>query len=351
MTKVSRLALLAFVSFGLASCNGQKHQSGSAPTAGASVGQASVSAAPSSTAVAEVQRLNPVVTEEAIARITNPSNRPPYTGATGSVVGVVKMTGDAPTPLDLQGFSIPEGRCDGARALYASAFREGPGRTLADALVAVTRYDAYLPPPSAPIRVEMKDCGFSTRTIALMFGQTLRVANVGGEAGAPDLLGQRSAALLVAVPGGDPIDLHPQQVGLHRLIDRSHQFAFADVYVLPYPTFAVTGLDGRFEITGIPVGTVKLNALLPANGATVERDVTITKDGKVDVGVLELSFDAKKYAELMAAQRAQVKPVDAKEQAERLAKAHELATSLVQAARSASTANQSPPPPPAGSNN
>jgi hypothetical protein len=163
-----------------------------------------------------------------------------------------------------------------------------------------------------------------------------------GEAGAPDLLGARNPALLVAVPGGDPIELHPQGVGLDRLVDRSHEYTFADVYVLPYPTSQVTKLDGRFQIKGVPVGTAKLNALLPSTGETVERQIVITKDGNLDLGVLEFTFDAKKYDAAVAEQKAKIKPVDPKELAERQARARELAGNLANAARSAATQNQSP---------
>lgn len=327
----------------LSACQSPKKVDKTEPQAAASSAPAST-AKPSSTAASEVQRRNSQpVSDEEVQRVTNPDKREPYRGPTGSVSGVVKMSGDAAAPLFLAGAQLPKGdKCAAARDMYSSAFREGPGRTLADVLVAVTQYNAYLPPPKDPIPVTIEGCAFDRRTIAMTFGQRLSVSVKGGEAGAPDLLGARNPALLVAVPGGDPIELHPRGVGLDRLVDRSHEYTFADVYVLPYPTVKVTGLDGRFEISGIPTGPVKVNALLPATGDTLERSVVITEGGNVDLGVLELKFDAKKYEAGVEEQRSKLKPVDPKVQAEREAKARELANELVQAARSASTSNQSP---------
>lgn len=232
-----------------------------------------------------------VVPEAELQAITNPSAREPYAGPTGTVAGVVRVTGDKAPPLELGEAEIPRGKCFEAHQTYASLFREGPGRALADVLVAVTEYDGYLPPPKASPLVIAKGCAFDTRTVALMLGQSLHVKNEGAEAVTPQLLGARAQALLIALPGGEPIELYPQKIGLHKLIDRSHEFAFADVYVVPYRTHDVTGLDGRFEIGGVPVGEVKLSALLPATGKTTERTIEVRASETTNI-VLEIAFDA-----------------------------------------------------------
>ena len=66
----------------------------------------------------------------------------------------------------------------------------------------------------------------------------------------------------------------------------------ADVFVLAYPTTDVTGLDGQYEIQGIPVGKVKVTAYLPVLAKTVEKEIEI-KEGNNDLDLM-LSFDAKK---------------------------------------------------------
>ncbi len=239
------------------------------------------------------EKKRPVVSAEEIQRQTNPGNKQPYSGPTGAVAGVVRVKGASSPPLELGNSKIPLGKCYEAHSMYQSLFREGPNRGLADVLVAVTGYEGYLPVPRETPTVVAKGCAFDRRTLPLMFGQTLKVKNEGDEAATPQLLGTRTQALLIAVPGGDPIELYPRKVGLHRLVDRSHEFAFVDVYVVSYPTTDVTGLDGRFEISGVPVGDVKLNALLPATGDTVERAVTVEVGKTVEV-IVEIELDEKK---------------------------------------------------------
>ncbi len=263
----------------------------------------SATSAPSAAPTARVK----VVTDEEVQRVTNPGQKAPYAGPMGTVAGVVRISGDSSPPLDLGDAKIPLGDCFEAHEMYKSLFREGPGRGLADALVAVTGYEGYKPVPAQSVAIEAKGCAYDQRTAVMMFGQTLSVANRGKAAVTPQLLGSKSQALLVAIPGGDPIELTPQKIGLHKLVDRSHEFAFTDVYVVPYPTVTVTGKDGRFEIPGVPVGTVKVNALLPSTGQTVEREVTVEANSKVEL-VLELNFDQSKFKRAVEAASATTAP-------------------------------------------
>jgi hypothetical protein len=84
-------------------------------------------------------------------------------------------------------------------------------------------------------------------------------------------------------------------------------FATAEVLVLKYATHDVTGLDGRYDIGGIPKGKVTLSALLPATGATVERTVEIEADRALEVN-LEIPFDVSKYEAERAARAPAPKP-------------------------------------------
>src|SRR5258706_15375905 len=71
----------------------------------------------------------------------NPGHLPPYAGPTGTIEGVVTMSGNAPPKQTLD---IPFA-CGEAYATYGKAFREGTGRTVADVLVAVTGYQGFIP--------------------------------------------------------------------------------------------------------------------------------------------------------------------------------------------------------------
>ncbi len=219
-----------------------------------------------------------------VDQAVNPRNLPAYSGPTGVVEGVVRFKGEKPQNVALQ---LPDA-CSGAAAMYGSSFREGPGRTAADVLVAVTDYDAYVPAPGPNVRVSVNNCAYDRRTIAMTFGQRLEVLNDDSKNSyVPMLIGDTAPAHMVAVPHGDPIKLYPERVGHYLLEDEMNRpWMKADVYVVKYATFAVTGMDGVFRIEGIPVGKVKVTAdvpwIVPGIEHTVEATVEAGKTTKLD---------------------------------------------------------------------
>jgi hypothetical protein len=234
-----------------------------------------------------------------VSKVVNPKNLPAYGGPTGVVQGVVSATGDQ-APVASEHLKRISGACPEAREIYGRLFREGMMRSLADVLVAVTGYEGYVAEQSPKQVVAARGCAFNTRTLALTFGQTIEILSKDSETYVPNLLGSKMAAQLFALPGGAGSTVYPQQVGHYVLTDDIKVFMMTDVFVLAYSTHAVTGLDGRYQISGIPVGKARVSALLPATGAVVEKDVVIEAGKTVDLA-FELPFDAKAFAEKNAA--------------------------------------------------
>lgn len=253
-----------------------------------------------------------------VEKVVNPKREPAYSGPTGTVAGTVVITGD-PAPEKAEWIaSIPK-ECLAARETYKKLFREGLMRSVADVFVAVTGYQGYVPAPTDEQVVEAGGCAFGTRTVGLTFGQGLDVVSKDARAYVPELLGAKSTAQLVVTPGGKPIRLYPQRPGRFVLVDSMRTFATAEVLVVAYPTFDVTGLDGKFEIKNVPVGKVKLNALLPAAMLTTERDITV-EAGKTTTAELELEFNHKSWEK--AWQEAEARKAEAERaESERTAKA------------------------------
>jgi hypothetical protein len=71
--------------------------------------------------------------------------------------------------------------------------------------------------------------------------------------------------------------------------------------VLSYPTTAVTGLDGKFRIEGLPPGKAKLSALLPITGQTMNKTIEIPAGGNLDLN-LTFDFDSERDGEKAHAQ-------------------------------------------------
>lgn len=229
-----------------------------------------------------------------VSKAVNPENVPAYTGPTGSVKGVISATGDE-APAATAYVAKIKGACPDARETYGHVFREGMMRALADVLVAVTGYEGYVPETQAKQTIAARGCAYSTRTVALTFGQTLDIVSKDAEGYVPNLLGSGMKAQLLALPGGAPSTVYPPAPGHYVLTDDIKVFMSADVFVVKYATHDVTSLDGRYEIKGIPVGKARLSAMLPATQQVVEKDIEIKAGQALELN-LELPFNAKAYA-------------------------------------------------------
>ncbi|KYF60083.1 hypothetical protein BE08_22840, partial [Sorangium cellulosum] len=235
------------------------------------------------------------LTSESVLKVMNPKGRAPYNGPTGTLRGRVTIKGDPPPDTRL---GFPTGKCGEAAATYGRLFRVGQQNALADALVTVVNYSGYVPERDEAEKVTIHGCAFSTRTVAMTFGQRLEVANLDPlESYMPNLEGAPFMAVLIAMPQGLPVRFHPPQPGYYELVDKmpTKPFLKAEVFVLKFSTHDVTDLDGKFEIKNIPVGKVLTAALLPAIDQDVKKEIEIKEgDNTLD---FELNFDLAKYNE------------------------------------------------------
>lgn len=239
---------------------------------------------------------------EAVERAINPKGLPLYAGPVGAVRGVVRVAGD-PAPVIREMIEkLPADACPRAHELQRKLFRQGVGGTLADALVSVTEYDGFVAPKSDAVRVEIQGCAFDRKVVAMTFGQRFDVFNLDAQAYMPRLLGTPTYTLRVAMPGGSPIPIFAPRPGRYRLVDETRDYVSADVFVLNYPTFDVTRLDGRFEIKDIPVGNVRVTAYAPAFGKVTEQRVAI-EAGVTKELTFELTFSESEYRTKLGAQR------------------------------------------------
>jgi hypothetical protein len=196
---------------------------------------------------------------------------------------------------------LPLQGCPRAQQLYRKLFRQGPDGSLADALVTVTEYKGFIAPEGEVVRVRAEGCAWSSRTLALTFGQHLEVQNVDSQPYIPSLQGAPTPALRIAVPHGAPVPLFFPRPGQFGLVETTRDYMRADVFVLNYPLAQVTELDGRFAFDGIPVGEVRVTAYLPALGKAVDQRVTIEAGKTADI-TLTLPFSLADYEASKAGQ-------------------------------------------------
>lgn len=292
---VARRAVLAFVAISLgAGCRSKPKESPAAPKPSASA-SASALAGPVASGLP--------IPADAVSRVVNPGSLPPYAGPTATLRGRVRVVGDAPPEMEALVAQIPKD-CEAARDVYRHLFRRGPNGELADALVAVTGYKAYLPERVPVKTVDAVGCAWGTRTIALTFGQRLDIVSKDRRPYVPELMGGRMPAQIIAMPGGAASNLYPANPGRYVLVDSMRIFATAEVYVLKYPTHAVTSTDGRYEISGIPPGEVTVNAFSPQTGESAEKKLSLSS-GETRELDFELPFDLEKHAKSMALAKAE----------------------------------------------
>lgn len=290
---------VAFCLLLAAGCDRKDSTSATESTSSSEQKNAAAEQGPSGAAKPESKTQPPALPPEQVRKVVNPTNRAPYEGPTGSIRGRIVVTGD-PAPEREDTLKRIPASCPGARETFRHVFREGMDRSLADVLVGVTEYRGYVPQRAPAVTVEARDCAWSTRTVALTYGQRIEVVSKDKNTYVPDLMGQSWPVQLFATPGGEPVSLIPQKPGQYVLLDSMRLFNAAEVYVVPFSTFDVTGLDGKFEITGLPPGSAKVSALLPVTGTTVEKTVEV-QAGQAVTADLEIAFSRAEYEKRLAA--------------------------------------------------
>ncbi|MBI2390253.1 MAG: carboxypeptidase regulatory-like domain-containing protein [Deltaproteobacteria bacterium] len=241
------------------------------------------------------------LSEEQIQAVVNPGKATEYTGPTGVIEGIVRVKGDPPAMREF--VPLPK-ECVDAPKVHAPMYRAGPKGELADTLVAVIGYSGFVRPSRQDKLVTIKSCSIEPTIIDLNLGQRLMVAN--GDTG-PYMpqLADKAPVRRLALPGMSPVPLFitsPGAFGLTWLAGAlpGSDVPSATVFVLPNALHTVTGFDGAFRITGVPVGKARVTASHLGMGEAF-RDVEV-KGGAETKVELTLTYTAP------AAPSASVKP-------------------------------------------
>jgi hypothetical protein len=197
--------------------------------------------------------------DKAIDAVVNPSHATEYTGPTGAVEGVVKVTGDAPRQRKFMPLPKP---CDSAIPVHGPDYRAGAHGELADALVAVIRTSSYVRPSRADKLVTIKNCAITPTVIDLSLGQRLLVGNADDSPYTP-LLPVRQIITRLAIKAQSPVPLFLTSTGAFGMTwlpgaPPGSDVPSATIFVLPNALHMVTDVDGGFRIGGIPVGKATL---------------------------------------------------------------------------------------------
>jgi hypothetical protein len=267
VTRRSPRLLFALLATATLSCHACKDSTppdlskgGPTPT-GPSV-SVSASPAPSSTIPEPPADVYPL-SEDEIARYVNPKGATEYTGPTAAVEGTVKVTGDPPPPIH-EFKDVPK-ECAGSSAVHGLVYRKGEKGELADALVAVIGVSGYVRPSRDDKNITIRNCSVDPAVIDLSIGQRLFVANEDDTPYTPQVATKMIVTRL-SIKGNSPAPLmltHPGAYAMSWLVGAlpgAADVPVATIFVLPSALHAATGKDGKFRITGIPVGKARVTA-------------------------------------------------------------------------------------------
>lgn len=224
--------------------------------------------------------------EDQIAKIVNPSGATEYTGPTGVIEGVIKVKGPAAAMKSF--VPLPRG-CEKAVAVAGPAYRAGEGGTLADALVGVIGVSGYVRPSKDDKVVTIKDCMITPRAIDLSLGQRLMIANEDPMPYMPQVA-TRQVVRRLAIQKMSPVPVFLTAPGVYGLTWLAGMLPGSDVpdvivFVLPNALHQVTNLDGKFRITGVPVGKATVTASHRAMGEA-HKDVEVKAGAATSVEIV-----------------------------------------------------------------
>jgi plastocyanin len=205
-----------------------------------------------------------------------------HTALAGSIKGTVLFEGEPPTQPKLE--RVSDKKCSQDRTDEAIVVTKGH---LRDVVVRIAngstgKHDA----PAAPVLLDQVDCMYTPRVIGIVAGQKVAVRNsdntnhnVWGKLSGKDLINKmqvaKSADITVDPAAAKPGDVVELTCGVHPWMK-------AYIAVQDSPYFAVTGADGKFEITNLPEGEYTLEAWHPTLG-TKSMKVVIGKGKRGDV--------------------------------------------------------------------
>ncbi|MCI0682646.1 MAG: carboxypeptidase regulatory-like domain-containing protein [Gemmataceae bacterium] len=190
---------------------------------------------------------------------------------TGSIVGVVRFTGDVPAPQKII-------TSDGAVLMHSDLVVDGKTKGLRDVAVYL---QGAAPRPLAkdakPVVMDQRDMIFIPRVIVAQEGQTVRFDNNDLCNHAVQSVSTKTDNLFnVLTPMGQPFDFRfksqksPVQIGCP-----IHQWMRAWVYVFPHPFAAVTDGKGQFKIDKVAAGKHTVMFAHPDTGLRETRSVAV----------------------------------------------------------------------------
>lgn len=220
-----------------------------------------------------------------IGKGTKPNEVPPAPAAPleattlGSVSGTIKFAGKAPERVKIDMSMDPVCSVTGGDN-YSEQYMVKDGK-LANVYVYIKSGPAAAMSARAkstePVVLDQVGCKYVPHVIAVMRGGTVEFRNSDGTMHnihtMPTVVGNETVDISQGAKGAPQTKQFSQTEVMIPVRCNNHPWMNAFINVAPTPFFAVTGADGRFEITGLPAGTYTLAVVHEKLG---EQTMTVT---------------------------------------------------------------------------
>ena len=177
-------------------------------------------------------------------------------GATGTIVGHVRLTGPAPANTIIRMGGDPRcGRAAGGRRVTQDVVLKSADGGLASVFVSL-QGSFKATPSSQPVTIDQQGCIFVPRVVGAQVGQTLQISNSDPTGHNVHSLSEKGNAFNVSQPKQGMVTRFPLKSDelVMRIRCDIHSWMVSYVAIVPHPYFSVSGMDGAFTIQRVPAG-------------------------------------------------------------------------------------------------
>ncbi len=184
--------------------------------------------------------------------------------ADGSVSGIVTFEGKAPRAriirMDADTICLAKRK----EFAYTQSFVLGEGGTLGNVFVHVKNIDSAkkYPVPTEMAVLDQKGCNYFPHVMVVRAGQKVKVLNPDGTLHNVHAQSKINREFNEAMPHfrTEMIKVFDRPESMFAIRCDVHPWMLAWMAVLEHPFFAVTKMDGQFEIKNLPAGTYEIEA-------------------------------------------------------------------------------------------
>lgn len=182
-----------------------------------------------------------------------------------TVTGTVKYDGKVPNLKPLAMDADPACAKKHSGAVPNEALVLGPGQTMGNILVRVSKglpAGKTWPAPKDPVVMDQDGCQYKPHVMGIMVGQTFKILNSDGVLHNVHSLSKTNKSFNMAMPANRKEATHvfDKEEGVFQIKCDVHPWMSSYVAVMNHPYFAVTKPDGKFSISGLDAGTYEIEA-------------------------------------------------------------------------------------------